>query len=48
MMARTSLRDTGQAEAINLGSGSGGKGNAGLEDDSGLECERLGHKYHTQ
>lgn len=41
-MARTTLRGTGKAESIELGHGSGGKGNAGLEEDSGLEGEQLG------
>lgn len=32
----------GKAEATGLGCGSGGKGNAGLRDDVGLECRWLG------
>lgn len=36
-MARATLRDTGKAESIGLGHESGGKGNAGLKNDSGLE-----------
>lgn len=47
-MARTTLRGTGKAESIQFGHGSRGKGNAGLEDDSGLEGEQLGGSWCRQ